>query len=138
MVTRKRKVIAMVGLVLLAAGAAVFLFTRDSGPPVVVHGDLSEKDVAQIKSAVKRELWKEAVPNFSWATLKALPRSVRWALKVRLRSISGPSTVNGTTEARVGLEGPNKPGGLILISPHGFIVTNGPNGWAVSRKFVYE
>jgi hypothetical protein len=136
---RKRKIIVTVAtLVLLGAGLAVFLLTRDSGPPVVVHGNFSAKDVAQIKSAVRRELWRVALPDFSWATIKASPQSVRWALKVRVRSISGPFAVNGTREAQVGLKGPEKPGGFILISPHGFIVTNGPNGWAVSSKFAYE
>jgi hypothetical protein len=135
---RKRKVIAIIVIGLLVAGIGVFLLTRDTGPPVVVYGNFTTKDVAQIKSAVRREVWREAFPDFSWKTIKASPRSVRWALRRHLKSISGPLTVNGTTGAQVRLRGPEEPGASELGSPHGFIVTNGPNGWVFSRRFVYE
>jgi hypothetical protein len=59
MVMRRKRVFVIVLVMLFGAGLAMFLLTRDSGPPVVVQGNFSAKDVAEIKSVVKRELWHE-------------------------------------------------------------------------------
>ena len=66
---RRKKVIAIFALALLGAGFAYFLLTHDSSRPVVVKGNFSAKDVAEIESAVRREKWRETFPNFSWATI---------------------------------------------------------------------
>jgi hypothetical protein len=134
--SRKRKVVVIIVLALLGVGLAVFLVTRDSGPPVVVHGNVSAKDVAQIKSAVRRELWRDAFPNFSWATIKALPRSMRRVQKVRIVRISGLTLFNGTHLANVRIEEPHEEGRF--QPPYDYDFTNGPNGWTFSHKFVPE
>ena len=133
---RKKKVSVIVALMLFGAGLAVFLLTQDSGSPVVVHGNFSAKDVAQIKSAVKRELWREALPNFSWATINALPRSVRRVTKVRIVFISGFNLWNGTPVANVQIVEAHEPDRFQPRYDYDF--TNGPKGWTFSHKFVPE
>jgi hypothetical protein len=136
MVTRRKEVIVIVVLALFGAGLAVFLLTRDTGPPVVVKGNFSAKDVAQIKSAVRRELWREAFPNFSWATIKASPRSVRRVTKLRIFRITGFTSFNGAPTARVQISEPDPWGAPRLAYDCDF--TNGPNGWVFRYKFVLE
>ena len=131
---RKKKVILVIVLVFLGAGLAVFLLMRDSGPPVVVSGNLSAEDIAQIKSAVRRELWREALPNFSWAAIKSLPRSSRRVTKVRIVRISDFSFLNGTQLARVEITEPHEPGHIQM--PDFIDVTNGPSGWAFHQKYI--
>ena len=127
---RKKKVIVIIALVLLGAGLTVFLFTRDSGLPVVVEGNLSAKDVAQIKSVVRRELWRESLPNFSQATIKALPQSIRRVRKVQVVRISCFSWINGTQLARVAMTESHEPGWSQL--PYG------PGGWAFYQKYIRD
>ena len=144
MATRKRKVIIIVALALLGTGIAIFLLTRDSGPPVVVEGNLSAKDVAQIKSAVRRELWKEAFPNFSWATIKALPHSVKKALRSQVAEIR---TENGLLNpVQYSDSNTMRYQAVAFLSHTGssnswdefsfiYILTNGPGGWVCRRSF---
>ena len=123
---RKRKVIiVIVALALLGAGLTLFLLTRDSGPPMVVQGNFSEKDVSQIKRAVRRQLWRETFPNFSVKTSKALPGMVKRALLTHVEYIQ---------TCGVGL--PNRKGALAWWSENaggtGYVLTNGPAGWSYS------
>lgn len=133
---RKRKIIAISAVALLGAGLVGFLLTRDAGPPVVVYGNLSAKDVAEIKSAVRRELWREAFPNFSWATVKELPRSVRRALKAHvIRITAWPQ--NATPGASVRIADPYGPERLGFGRSRVLGVTNGPNGWGYSGPIIF-
>ena len=132
---RKRKIIVIVVLLmLLVAGLAVFLLTRDSGPPVRVFGNLSAKDVEQIKRAVKRELWKEAFPNFSGATFRTLPRSIGRALRARVVDVEG----GRTNEAFVTMADPYNPEQYGVGKWHELFITNGPDGWAYSRLMTHN
>jgi hypothetical protein len=81
MITRKRKIIIAIVLLLLGAGLVVFLLMRDSGPPVVVKGNFSAKDVADIKRAVRKQLWREAFPNFSKQSIAGFPQGRRGRLQ---------------------------------------------------------
>jgi hypothetical protein len=133
----KRKVVIIIALVLLGAGIAVFLLTRDSGLPVVVQGNLSAKDVAQIERAVRHELWREAFPNCSWATFKALPHEVKRVLKTRVTEVSraGPLP-DGTARALARISEPfdaTTSNGMNSIAP-GYLLTNGLTGWSVGIR----
>jgi hypothetical protein len=119
---RKRKIIVVVLLVMLLGGASVFFLSRDSGTPVQVSGDFSAKDVAQIKSAVRRSLWREAFPGFSMQTLKALPGAVKRAWKTHVARIEGSEH-----EATAWLAGP----GIETNEQFGYMLTNEPDGWAI-------
>jgi hypothetical protein len=133
--------IVIVGLVLLGAGIALFLLTRDSGPPVEVYGNFSARDVAQIKSAVRRELWREAFPNFSWATIKALPHEVKRVPKTHITTVSryGPLP-DGAPTALIRISMPfdaTTSNALNSIAP-GYFLTNGPAGWSVERRMWFH
>ena len=92
-VMRKRKLIVITVLALTAAMLGVFLLTRDYGPAVVVQGNFSAKDVAEIKSAVRQQLWHEALPDFSMQTIRAFPQMAKRALTTHLISIEGIGSV---------------------------------------------
>jgi hypothetical protein len=124
---RKGKIIIVVLLVMLLGGAGVMFLSRDTGPPVKIYGDLSAKDVAQIKSAARRRLWHEAFPDFSMRTFKKLPRMVRRAWVTRVTQISG---YNGRATAYL-----SGPGRTNLWDGYG--VTNGPGGWAWTQNNFY-
>ena len=129
---RRRKIIVISAVALLGAALVMFLLMRDTGPPVKVNGNFSAKDVAEIKSAVKRELWKEAFPNFSWNTIKALPRSIKRVVKVRVIRIENGWSVTGRPVARATIADPyypRDPDYSWLEYP----VTNGPAGWTCGR-----
>ena len=124
---RKRKVIVITTLALLGAGVAMFLLTRDSGPPVVVKGNFSAKDVTQIKSAARKELWREAFPDFSSYTIKALPRRTKRALTTRVSEIESLdwASVGSSNEAFASLvAGTNYVGN--------YVFTNDPTGWRLN------
>jgi hypothetical protein len=138
---RKKKVIVIVVLALLGAGMAVFLLTRDSGPPVVVKGNFSVKDVAQIKSAVRKELWKKAFPNFSIKTFKALPHEVKHLLKTRVTQVSGYVPLhNGTAQAlaRTSETFDASTSNALNSLARTYFLTNGPNGWSYCRTTTFR
>ena len=120
---KKRKFIIITVLSLLGAGLAVFLLTRDSGPPVVVKGNFSAKDVAEIKSAVKRELWHEAFPNFSKQSIMMFPRMAKRAFTTRVSEVG---TMGWPKDAA-------KNDAYALLSANAlgtaYFMTNGPLGW---------
>ena len=130
MVTRKRKVIVIVVSALFVAGLAMFLFTHDSGPPVVVHGNLSAKDVAQIKSAVRRQLWRDALPNLSEKSIMAFPKGAKRAFTIHVSEIY-PVVLSGTKGTRAA---------VALFSERswqiGYCLTNGPGGWSFNRSVL--
>jgi hypothetical protein len=125
---RKRKVIAIIVVVVLAATLGVFLLTQDSGPPVVVRGNFSTMDIAEIKRAVRRQLWHEVLPNLSKQSIKAFPRMAKRAFAVRLVGVEswGTMTLNGSDKvillARAKLSGNS--------GQKFYLLTNGPIGWS--------
>jgi hypothetical protein len=67
------KLIAASVLVLLVAGS-IELWPRSESSVV---GTLSARDVAAISRIVRAEMWREVLPNLSWAAIKDLPSSIR-------------------------------------------------------------
>jgi len=125
---RKRKIIIVGLLVVLLGGAAVLFLYSDSGPTVRVIGNLSPKDVAQIKTAVRCNLWHDALPSFSWQTFTALPGAAKRAWTSHVRRIEG-----NEHQATAFLGGP-KLGGTNVWQ--GYDVTNGPAGWACIHPYT--
>ncbi len=145
----KSKLVVIIILALLEATLGVFLLTRDSGPPVVVQGNFSAEDVAEIKSAVKLQLWREAFPNLSRRTIQRLPWAARRAVSTPVISIE--SVVEGLN---VGVGEKSSPfrttwtsnrvtqsyfmvnrAAFACLSTNyrdsGFFLTEGPGGWSV-------
>ena len=118
---RKRKIIVVVSLVLLLGGVGAMFLSRDSGPPVKVEGDLSAKDAAQIKRAVRRRLWHDVFPNFSKQTLKELPGMTRLAWTAHIIRIEGDQHRATAYFSGSGVG--------INIWRDGYELTNGTTGW---------
>lgn len=70
---RKKIVVALV-LFLAAVGVCWLLTSRRA--PMVVVGNLSQKDVAEITRAVHHQMWRNTFTRFSWKMLKELPGNV--------------------------------------------------------------
>jgi hypothetical protein len=68
----RKKRIVLVALVLLVMGGVLWFVTHRE-EEVVVRGNLSATDVAEIKRAVRSEMRREVFPNFSWSSVKGLP-----------------------------------------------------------------
>lgn len=68
----RRKRIVVVGFVLLVVGGVLWFGTHLEDNVVVV-GNLSATDVAEIKRAVHAEMRREVFPSFSWASVNGLP-----------------------------------------------------------------
>lgn len=83
---KKKWLILVLGLPVLLL--AVWLWTAGSRQiPVDVIGDFSEKDVAEIVAAAKRELRREILPNLSWQSLKAMPAAIKRYSTIKLITI---------------------------------------------------
>jgi hypothetical protein len=117
---RKRKIIIVVLLVLLLGGAGVMFLSCDSGTPVRVYGELSAKDVDQIKSVVRRHLWRDAFPEFSMQTFKALPGAAKRIWTTHITTIQGNPHVAIVSFSR-------SVGRTNIVN--GCTFTNGPAGW---------
>jgi hypothetical protein len=118
---RKKNIIIVVLLALLLGGAGVLFLSRDSGPPVQVIGNLSTKDVTQIKKTVRHRLWRDALPGFSMQTVKALPKMIKRAWTVQVIRIAGDQH-----RATAYFSGS---GHGIDVWVDGYELTNGTAGW---------
>ena len=63
----------------------VILWRQPSRPVTGAFGDLSQEDQAQIQRLIRRELWRQAFPNFSWRTLGEAPRWLRFITTARIQ-----------------------------------------------------
>jgi len=68
-------------LILLVAVAAVWTRPRSG---LVIEGALSKEDQTQILRLVKRDLWRQSLPDLSWQTVKRTPRSLYHAATARI------------------------------------------------------
>lgn len=81
---RKKAILLVIAGLAVLALAFLLLFSA-SGPPTQVVGELSAQDVAEIKSVVGHKLWHDAFPDFSWQSIKGLPRGAYHAVELRLQ-----------------------------------------------------
>jgi hypothetical protein len=72
---KNRKKIALV-LVLILAVVGVCWVLASRRAPMVVVGNLSQKDVAEITRAVRHQMWRNTFKRVSWKMLKELPGNV--------------------------------------------------------------
>jgi len=122
----KHKVVA-IGLLLLGAAAAlVRLFPH---PTIMVRGNLSHRDVSDIVRTVKRDIWRQAFPDFSWRTIQRTPRAM-WAVATsRVSEVSDAfqnrAVVKGSFRLESRIAGP----GFLLVS-------FGCDSWALRKDTV--
>jgi hypothetical protein len=55
--------------------------------PVVVIGELPRRDVDEIVAAAKREMRREIFPNFSWQSIKGMPKAIERYSSIKLFTI---------------------------------------------------
>jgi hypothetical protein len=87
----KKKRIITAGILLLFAVVAGWLVVASHQPPVVVVGSLSKKDVADLTAAVRRQMWHNTLPNFTWKSLSLLPGKLLRNATCHISGIYGDS-----------------------------------------------
>lgn len=126
----QRRRFFVIGVLMAFTGIllAVWVLTRDSGPPVVVQGNFSARDIAQIQRVVRRRLWHDALPNLSKQSLMAFPGTAKYALNTHVFRIERWNSPPGSARA---LFTTNE-----LLSS-GYVLTNGPAGWRWADYYFY-
>jgi hypothetical protein len=84
----KRKWKWLILLCLAVLCFAVWIVSVGGRPiPVDVVGELSEKEVAEIVAAARREMRREVLPNFSWQSLKNMASVIKRNSSIKLITI---------------------------------------------------
>jgi hypothetical protein len=121
----KRIILILVVLVFLAAG--FWAFSRPQ-KVIVVKGDVSAQEVAEIKRAVRRDMARMILPNWSWASIKAFPSQAKWYFRKHLESIE--ATRPG--HAYVLITDPSEQPQLTMR--YRYEVIKGTNGWKAYQR----
>lgn len=111
----------IVALVLLVAGGVIWFVARRE-EQIEVRGNLSAKDLAEIKSAVKSELRQEILPDFSWSSIKSMPTATSRYFQNRIRVVA---VLDNTNSVIVGFGNPQR-------LSDSFELMRGTNGWSVN------
>jgi hypothetical protein len=72
---KKRKFI-LAGLMVVIVSAVVLVCFLSSNDHVRVIGELFPGDLADVKKAIHREIWRGTLPDYSWKSIKNFPRIV--------------------------------------------------------------
>jgi len=114
----------LVGLVALVLGGIVW-FAMRGGQKVVVVGNLSAADVAEIKHLVNAERRREFFPGFSWGNAKELPNTVSEYCRSSIVCVI--SSNNNVALVQVGRI--TRRGGYLITRFPDFSLIKGTNGW---------
>src|SRR5947209_2385221 len=76
----------LVALVLLILGGSIWFATRRE-EKIEIIGNVSAKDLAEIKSIVRAERRRSVFPSFSWQTIVDLPTAAFKELRYRITVI---------------------------------------------------
>jgi hypothetical protein len=93
----RRIFLAVTLLVILAA--AGWKLTRPR-LPIAISGNFSPADVEQITAAVRHNLRKDIMPDFSWASFKRLPADLKFNLQYEISSIHEDSVMGVMVEIK--------------------------------------
>jgi hypothetical protein len=99
-VKKKHLILILPGLAVLAG--ICWQFTRPV-KAIPVHGNLSAKDVADIRRVVEQDMRRRILTDFSWKSLKALPANARNYFKYKITEINtdGPKRGNALAVVRL-------------------------------------
>lgn len=123
----KKKLIALAIFLLLLIPIALLLVHPAQCAKVV--GNISAKDLAEVKSFARNQIWSGTFPNFSWKSIKGLPPAVNLRLHMRLVRIEMKN--NETVE-------------VIIAVPKSvwrnisYTVKKGSKGWEIKTMNVYN
>ncbi|EEF58819.1 hypothetical protein Cflav_PD1992 [Pedosphaera parvula Ellin514] len=113
----------LVGVLLVVGGVIWFGTHREE--KMEVRGNLSAEDLAGIKNAVRSELRREILPDFSLASVKELPATTLRRLQSKILLVE---VQNSTNTVIVRIKSSHDP-------MESFSVINGTNGWHVQRIY---
>jgi hypothetical protein len=124
----KKKRGILVVIVLLGVLAAGWLCLRP-GNTVVIKGNLPPQDIAAVKSLVKKDMAKRLLPDYSWASFKALVPDIRAYFRYNIVEINSPGL--GVAMVKVG------DGRTVGTSKHvcEYQLIENTNSWAVHVIF---
>ena len=110
----------------LAAAACIFLRPNNV---VVIKGNLPPKDIAAVKSVVKKDMAKRLLPDYSGASIKGLLPNLRAYFKYNIVEINSPGL--GVAMVKVG------DGRTVGTSKHvcEYQLAHNTNGWMVHMIF---
>ena len=80
---KRRTKIMLTCLLIVILGAFAWLIPRQS-QPITVIGTLPAKDLANIESTVRHEIWRGTFPDSSMKTFKELPGNLNLRLSMRV------------------------------------------------------
>jgi hypothetical protein len=82
----KRLIAVFFLAVVIIGGLAAIILALNPGPELSVPG-ISKEDQKQILREVRKAMWRDAFPRFSWDVVRKSPRSIWQWLSVRMRKI---------------------------------------------------
>ena len=127
---KKKRRILFAAILLGVVGGVLWTSARGQ-KAIVVYGDLSPREVAEINGVVKANMRKQVWPKFSWATIKALPANVKWYFRHDVRSIA----LVATEHAYVAI---SKPKDDEMSTRDIYEVIKGTNGWKVGNTITMD
>jgi hypothetical protein len=121
---KRKRGILLVIILLGVLAAAGWMFLRPNNT-TVIKGNLTPLDISAVKSAVKRDMAKRLLPDYSGTSLKGLVPNLRAYFKYNIVEINSPGL--GVAMAKVG------DGRTVEASKHlcQYDLVKNTNGWAV-------
>jgi len=105
----KRKWGILLAAILLFALAGILLTSAHHRRPMVVVGNLSAQDVAEIRKVVKADMWGRVFPGFSAAVLKGLAANIGAYVKYDISEITSRSPNRAIVEVEKSAMGTQRP-----------------------------
>jgi hypothetical protein len=119
----KKKRLPLIALALLLF-AAIFYFSFHRDKQIIVVGNLSAQDLAEIKTVVRAEMRHRILPDFSWSSIKSLPASTMDFFQNRIQTI----IVTADSKASVWFT-PQHDEGFNALNLEAYELEKGTNGW---------
>jgi hypothetical protein len=119
----------LAALVVLLFGGILFFATRRE-EKIIVVGDLTATDLAEIKRVVHAEMLREVSLTFSWKNAVQCPAAAMRFLQDKITVIY--PVEDGTQFVAIGE--PVTAGEGVVVGHRGFPVRKGTNGWDLARR----
>jgi len=109
-------------LVILLVLAGIFYFVPQSKPPIIIKGNLSEKDLAEITRYINRQLRAHIIRGLSWQEILALPLNLKTyaQYKIQVIEILSDDYVHVTLTNSANAH---------WVMPYGYLLQKYTNGW---------
>jgi hypothetical protein len=123
-----KKTIAVIFLLLL--GATVMFCLLPVARPQVI-GEVSPKDLVEIRRVISHEIWRGTLPDYSWHSFKHLPGTINARISNHLQRIEAyPGGIVRTTIST----GKHRETTQLRPAYYDLILRNGPKGWEIVQQ----